>query len=188
MARKFSKISLDILKILGIAGLVMIAATSPYFVPNLIRVLNKRNKRFSKNYSRKNTEQAMRNLKRSKLVIFKEKDGKFSVEITEKGKRVLKEIDISELKNKTPKDWDGLWRIIIFDIPENKKYGRDALREKMKEVGFYQLQKSVWAFPYECEKEIELLVEAFDINSFVNIITAKKIKDDEKLKKYFKLL
>ncbi|MEK7104321.1 MAG: hypothetical protein AAB842_02890 [Patescibacteria group bacterium] len=188
MARKFSKISLDILKIVGITGLVIIAATSPYFVPNLIKVLSKRNNRFGKSYSKKETEQAMQNLKRSRLVIFKEKDGKFSVEMTEKGKRVLKEIDISELKNKKPARWDGLWRIVIFDIPENKKYGRKALRNKMKEVGFYQLQKSVWVFPYKCEKEVGLLVEVFDINSFVNLITASKIKDDEKLKKYFKFL
>ena len=187
MARKFSKISLDVLKVLAVTGIILVAATSPYFVPNLIKVLSKRNNRFSKSYSEKDTKQAMQNLKRSSLVIFKEKDGKFSIELTEKGKRVLKEIDISELKNKKPSQWDGLWRIVIFDIPEGKKYGRSALRDKMKEVGFYQLQKSVWVFPYECEKEVDLLVEVFDINSFVNIITAKKIKDDEKLKKYFKI-
>ncbi|MEK7203244.1 MAG: hypothetical protein AAB653_02925 [Patescibacteria group bacterium] len=188
MARKFSKISLDVLKVLAVTGIILIAATSPYFVPNLIKVLSKQNKNFGgRSYSKKDTEQAMRNLKRSRLVIFKEKDGKFFIELTDKGKRVLREVDISELKNKKPSQWDGLWRIVIFDIPEGKKYGRSALRDKMKEVGFYQLQKSVWVFPYECEKEVDLLVEVFDINSFVNIITAKKIKDDEKLKKYFKI-
>lgn len=185
MARKFSKISLDILKVLAIAGLFIVAGSSPGFIRALYKELGKR-KRF-KSYNADQTKRTLDNLKRSRLIIFKEKDGKFSVELTEKGKKVLREIDISELKNKKPSQWDGLWRIVIFDIPEGKKYGRGALRDKMKEVGFYQLQKSVWAFPYECEKEIDLLVEVFDINSFVNIITAKKIKDDEKLKKYFKL-
>ncbi len=55
----------------------------------------------------------------------------------------------------------------------NVVYGKHATR--------YRSAKNV-------VKEIELLVEVFDINSFVNFITAKKIKDDEKLKKYFKLL
>ncbi|MDD5738764.1 MAG: hypothetical protein PHY72_02475 [Candidatus Pacebacteria bacterium] len=187
MPRKIPKIAVDILKVIAITGLVVIAATSPYFVPNLIKVLSKRNRRFNKGYSKKDTEQTMRNLKRSKIVSFKEKDGKFFIELTAKGKKKFKEIKIDELKNKTPKDWDGLWRIIIFDIPESKKYGRAALRGKMKELGFYQLQKSVWTLPYECEKEIELLVELFDIDTFVNFIVAKRIKDDIKLKKYFGL-
>lgn len=186
MARKFSKVSLDILKVLAIASLFIVTGSSPAFIRVLYKELKKRKK--FQSYNTVQTKKTLDNLKRSKLIIFKEKDGKFSVEITEKGKRILKEIDISELKNKKPDQWDGLWRIIIFDIPENKKYGRTALRDKMKEVGFYQLQKSVWAFPYECEKEIELLVEAFDVNSFVNFIVAKRIKDDEKLKKYFKFL
>lgn len=187
MAGKFSKVSLDVLKILAVAGLVVVAASSPYFVINLIKVLNKRNKRFSRNYSNSEAEKAIRNLRRSRLVVLKEKNGKFFVELTSKGKRKFKEIRIDELRNKKPADWDGLWRIIIFDIPEHKKAGRAALRGKMKELGFYQLQKSVWAFPYECEKEIELLSELFDIDPYVNFITAKRIKDDEKLKKYFKL-
>ncbi len=186
MARKFSKVSLDILKILAISGLFIIAGSSPAFIRALYKELGKRKK--FQSYNKTQAKRSLGNLRRSKLIIFKEKDGKFSIELTEKGKRVLKEVDISELKNKKPVQWDGLWRIVIFDIPESQEYGRVALRNKMKEVGFYQLQKSVWAFPYECEKEIELLVEVFDINSFVNFITAKKIKDDEKLKKYFKLL
>jgi len=186
MPRKISKIAVDILKVIAITGLIAVAATSPYFVPNLMRNLNRRN-RYRSNYSKKESEQAVRNLRRSKLIVLKEKDGKFFVELTAKGKRKFKEIRIDELKNKTPKDWDGLWRIIIFDIPEGKKLGREALRGKMKELGFCQLQKSVWVFPYECEKEIELLVELFDIDSFVNFIVAKRIKDDLRLKKRFGL-
>ena len=129
----------------------------------------------------------MRSLRRSRLVVLKEKDGKFVVELTGKGKRKFKEIKIDELKNRKPADWDGLWRIIIFDIPESKKYGRAALRGKMKELGFYQLQKSVWVFPYECEREIELLMELFDIFPYVNFIVATRIKDDARVKKHFQL-
>jgi len=129
----------------------------------------------------------VRSLRRSRLVVLKEKDGKFVVELTGKGKRKFKEIKIDELKNRKPADWDGLWRIIIFDIPESKKYGRAALRGKMKELGFYQLQKSVWVFPYECEREIELLMELFDIFPYVNFIVATRIKDDARVKKHFQL-
>jgi len=77
--------------------------------------------------------------------------------------------------------------VIVFDIPENNRIGRDALRGRMNSLGFYQLQKSVWAFPYNCEKEIELLVELFDIFPYVNFLEVKKVKNDSALKKHFGL-
>ena len=92
------------------------------------------------------------------------------------------------MKIEKPKIWDGKWRIVIFDIPKHKKRARDALREKLKELGFYPFQKSVWVFPYPCEKEIQFLVELFDIWPYVNLIVAENISNDIKLRKHFKLL
>jgi DNA-binding transcriptional regulator PaaX len=42
--------------------------------------------------------------------------------------------------------WDEKWRIVAFDIPEKFKTGRDALRRKLKEVGFHELQKKYLCF------------------------------------------
>jgi len=109
------------------------------------------------------------------------------VELSEKGKKKVQQITIDDLKNKKPEQWDGVWRVVIFDIPERQKYGRAALREKMKDLGFYQLQKSVWAFPYDCEKEIELLANFFEIYDYVNFIEAKKVSNDEELKRFFEI-
>lgn len=187
MSKKLSKISVDILKGIALVGIIAVAAGSPYFWVGVSKNLGRSNSRFKKDYSQRQMSKAMDNLKRSKMIILKEENGKFLVELGEKGKRKIKEIVLTELKNKRPKDWDGLWRVIIFDIPEHNKMGREALRGKMKELGFYQLQKSVWALPYDCEKEIEFLVELFDIFSYVNFLEVKRIKDDLMLKKHFGL-
>ena len=85
------------------------------------------------------------------------------------------------------KVWDKKWRIVAFDIPEKKKNGRDALRQKLQELNFYQLQKSVFVCPYPCEKEVHFLSEFFDIGDFVNIIIADNIYDDVRLKNHFDL-
>ena len=110
------------------------------------------------------------------------------MKLTEKGKKIVKEIQFDNLKIDKPKFWDGKWRVVIFDIPENKRrHMRDAMRQKLQKIGFYQMQKSVWAFPYPCEKEIQLLCEIFEVNPFVNMITSNKIYKDDALRKYFKL-
>jgi len=90
-----------------------------------------------------------------------------------------------EIKN--PKKWDGIWRIVIFDIQENEKTARNALRLKLKELGFYQLQKSVFIHPYPCLNEIQFIEEIFKVGSYINFIEAQKIEGDEWLKQKFNL-
>jgi len=185
MARKFSQISVEIIETLALVGIFAIAAQSPNFWIQLSRNLQRKNKYLRDNCSQADLGRMLSYLKRTQMVVLKEKDGKFTVELSEKGKKKIQQITIDDLKSKKPKDWDGLWRVVIFDIPERQKYGRAALRGKIKDLGFYQFQKSVWVFPYDCEKEIELLANFFEIYNFVNFIEAKRINDDEKLKKYF---
>lgn len=138
---------------------------------------------------RQKFSQALWQLKKSRLIILdQKKDGTFVVELSEKGKRKIREFQFTELKIPIPKQWDGKWRIITFDIPNKRNAGREALRSKIKELDFYPLQKSVWVFPYPCEQEIEFIVEFFHLYPYVQIIEATKIKDDVKLRKYYDLL
>ncbi len=79
---------------------------------------------------------------------------------------------------------------MIFDIPTKPKIynqARNALRQKIKEPGFYQLQKSVWVFPYDFEDEILFVAEIFEVEKYVEIITAEKFMHGKGLKKAFKL-
>ena len=74
-----------------------------------------------------------------------------------------------------------------FDIPEKFKKAREALRLKLKELGFKELQKSVLVFPYECEDEINFIMEIFLIRPFVRFIRAKSFTNEEQLKIKFVL-
>ena len=188
MVGKYKNLTKDILLYLAITGAILIAATSPYFFLNIARGIVRNRKYIKKKYDERKAARALERLKKNRLLILNEKDGKFEVELTEKGKRKVREIQFQNMKIEKPAVWDKKWRVVIFDIPEKyKKRARDALREKLKELGFYPLQKSVWIIPYPCEKEIQFLCELFDITPFVNIIIAENIYNDVKLKKHFKL-
>ena len=99
---------------LFLTGAVMIAATSPYFLTNLAKAYLK-NKNY-RNYDKRKIAQAFSYLKRSGLIILKEEQGKITVEVTENGKRKIKQYEFEDLKIAEPKKWDKKWRIIIFDI------------------------------------------------------------------------
>jgi DNA-binding transcriptional regulator PaaX len=121
-----------------------------------------------------------------RLVDFKEeKDGKIKVVITEAGKKNILRYKMDEMEIKIPLNWDGYWRIVMFDIPERRKFARDALRRKLKELGFKELQKSVFIFPYPCRNEIDFIVEVFDIRPYVRYAELKEITNEAELKLYF---
>lgn len=165
------------------------AVTSPYFLVNLAqRYLKECNIPPEKKRARK-VAQALASAKRSKLIILREEEGKFIVELSERGRRKIKEVQFQSLKIPTPPEWDKKWRLVIFDIPETKrgKLARQALVEKLRILGFVFLQKSVWAHPYPCENEVRLVAENFGVSRFIHIVVAESISNDAKLHSRFSL-
>ncbi|OHA09179.1 MAG: hypothetical protein A3B37_01395 [Candidatus Sungbacteria bacterium RIFCSPLOWO2_01_FULL_59_16] len=143
-------------------GVVLsLALFAPNAVGPIIRMFEKRR------IPPKRARAVIHYLKRHNLVIVRESNGKSVVEITEAGRRKLREYDFEKLTIKRPKRWDGKWRLIAFDIPEKKKLARDALRRKLKELGFLQAQRSVWIHPFECRNEINFVAEVFRVSPYV---------------------
>lgn len=87
-------------------------------------------------------------------------------------------------------DWDRKWRVVIFDILEKKRGQRNFLRKQLKWLGFRELQKSVWVFPYDIKKELEELLTIcdFDAQGDIRFLTVEKIEDDRDLKREFGLI
>lgn len=187
MPTRYGKFAKEILQYIAIGGAFTLACTSPYFAQNILSQLKKK---YPKEViDRRKFSQAFSRLKKSRLLILQEKEErKFIVQLTEKGNQKIKEFQFEDLKIGKPEKWDKIWRIVIFDIPEKKKIGREALRNKLRDLGFYQLQKSVWIFPYPCQSEIEFIIEFFDLYPYTNIIETAKIQNDIHAKKHFNLL
>ena len=135
----------------------------------------------------KELQKEIKKLYLSKLVEKKENpDGTITLVLTDKGKLRALTYKFQQMKIEGT-GWDGKWRIVVFDIPEKLRKGRDALREKIKELGFYELQKSVFVSPYECENEINFIIEFFDLRKYVRFGLLETIDNDLHLKKIFNL-
>ena len=173
-------------------GVIYISASSPYFCLNLSKNISKILKDFKKRDYTKTKNTQFRNafyyLKKRNYLDIREENKQIYVSLTKQGKKRAGKYLIDDLTIKKPKKWDEKWRLIIFDIPDITKIKREAFRGKLKELGFYQLQKSVWACPYDCQKEIKLLREFFGLTpKELKLITALNIEEDNFLKRYFKL-
>ncbi|KKT78467.1 hypothetical protein A2W48_00545 [Candidatus Giovannonibacteria bacterium RIFCSPHIGHO2_12_44_12] len=124
-------------------------------------------------------------LRRFKIYKYVQVDNN-RVLLTSKGKARWLSYKLKNLKLKQSKKWDGKWRMVLFDIPEAKKKIRDALRRKLKEIGFLEFQKSVFVYPYACRDEINFIINFFDISDLVYYIETP-ISPDDFLRKSFKL-
>jgi len=107
--------------------------------------------------------------------------------ITEQGKLYLHKQTLLAQQKDTPRKWDKKWRLLIFDIPENKKGLRNKVRITLASIGFIKLQNSVWVYPYACEDLIALLKSDFKIGKDLLYIIAYEIENDKELRKHFNL-
>lgn len=173
----------DILYWLMMAGTIYIAASSPFFVRNLLKSYQK-----WKKYPRKKVYDTFYRLKNQGLIKIEERGPQIYIKLTDKGRKKAGFFQINDLKIKKPAIWDRKWRLVLFDIIELKKTHREAFRGKLKELGFYPLQKSVWVHPFDCVAEIELLQDFFGLNKKdLRLIITSEIGEDKEPKKYFKL-
>ena len=127
------------------------------------------------------------NLNRSGYIKIKKIKDKKKLYLTSKGRvEIIKNI-LQQKKEKELK-WDGKWRAVIFDIPEVSRRDRDFLRRELLWIGFKELQKSVWIYPYEIEKELKALLELWkaDFAGDIRFLAIENM-DDRDLREYFNL-
>lgn len=103
------------------------------------------------------------------------------VELTAKGFKKIQETKIENIKISKPKKWDGKWRVIIFDVREKIRYSRDIFRDKLRNLGFIQIQKSVYVYPFECAAEIKEISRRLGIEQYVLIMISEIIQGEEKI-------
>lgn len=122
------------------------------------------------------------------LIQFVNKYGELKITISPKGNKVIRNLMLYDYKQlKRPAKWDGKWRMVMFDIPEDKTKLRNIIRFHLKKVGFLQIQGSVWIYPYPCEEIVTIIKTNFNFDDEVIYLTTSSFDKDLKFKKLFKL-
>lgn len=178
---KKSEIAKTILGCIAAAGVMAIPVAGPLIMMAIGDELG------LTRFGRRQVYASLRGLEQSDLIGISQEGNKTVVRLTKNGQKKLLKYNLKDLRVKQPKKWDRLWRVVVFDIPEKYKLGRECLREKLKELGFYRLQKSVWVHPYPCEDEINFASELYEVRLFVGIMVVKQIDIQKVLLKHFNL-
>ncbi len=163
---------------------------SSLFAPNVVQILKPLIK-WRKNWDkidRRRMHEAIKRLNQKRLIELVEKSGELYIKVTTDGKRLIRSFNYDNLILYKPKKWDKKWRLVIFDIPNKKNKERRALSKKLKEIGFYPLQESVFIYPYECRDEIDFICEFLLIGRYVNYCIVESLdKREGDLRRIFDL-
>ncbi len=71
--------------------------------------------------------------------------------LTKEGKKKAHSLKLEATTTLPSPVWDGFWRIVILDLPEDRKAERESLRYLLKKAGFVCLKNSVWISMYPFE-------------------------------------
>lgn len=170
---------------LNLIGTIAVACSSSRFIslvmPKIVGTNYRRNKKKKKYF-----HSTFSYLKNQGFIQANNRNGQIYISLTEEGKKKAGKYQINDLEIKKPKKWDRKWQILIFDIKDKDRIKREALRGKIKELGLFQLQKSVWIYPYDFQPEINLLRDFFKLtDKEIQIIVADKIENDREAKNFF---
>src|SRR3989338_3399015 len=138
---------------------------------------------------RKNSSRvAINRLRRQRFIEYGAAGERNTVQLTSAGKRRILQYDFERLRLDSSLRWDGVWRLVMFDIPEAQKRARDAVSKKLNQLGFYQLQRSVLVHYMACREEIEFIQSFFMLGGLITYIEAHSLGfHEEKLRRFFRI-
>lgn len=131
-----------------------------------------------RNYSVLGRDYPLKKSTLSKAVARLRQKGLITQEIAEEGETILKLTDQGReevfLVVKEDSQWDGKWRIVVWDIPEQKRIIRNLFRRNLKKWGFKNLQKSVWISKKNVTDQLFNYVKELRIEKWVWIFESDK--------------
>lgn len=74
-----------------------------------------------------------------------------------------------------PIEWDGKWRMVIWDIAETRRETRDRLRRFLKSVGFGRLQLSIWITPFPAREILDTFLQNAKLTGSVMVVEAEYV-------------
>lgn len=188
---RMSSVSEVVLAIVSTSAILLTA-----IAPNILDLINRPSwgKRTYRNPRTKYQEQTRRvtksfyYLKAKGYVELKRQGIDFLVKITQKGRKKIQQMQFATLKVRKPSKRDGYWWVVIADVPNENRRRADLFRNKIKSMGFYPLQRTVWVYPHDPRDEVDFVSAYYGIQHYVTTMRADVLdpEDEKALKGHFR--
>ena len=100
--------------------------------------------------------------------------------LTKLGRKKMHSLELENYTTLVNTSWDGFWRIILLDLPENRKSERESLRYLLKKAGFVCLKNSAWISPFPYEYLFTNIKKDLGLTTEMMIIVTQFIDEETK--------
>jgi len=100
--------------------------------------------------------------------------------LTKEGKKKINSLKLDSNTNLINTSWDGFWRIILLDLPEDRKNERESLRYLFKKAGFVCLKNSAWISPFPFEHLFTNIKKDLGLTTEMMIIVTEYLDEESK--------
>ena len=101
--------------------------------------------------------------------------------LTKEGKKKVHSLMLDNDTTLVNTAWDGFWRIIILDIPEDRKNEREALRYLLKKANFVCIKNTVWISPHPYEHLFMNIKKDLGFSTELMILVTNKLDPETSL-------
>ena len=100
--------------------------------------------------------------------------------LTKEGRNKVNALRLTSPDSLVSANWDGLWRIILLDLPEERKAERESLRYLLKKAGFVCLKNSAWISPLPYEHLFQNIKKDLGLQTELMIIVTSYVDTETK--------
>lgn len=117
---------------------------------------------------------ALYRLRQAGLLVYRRySDKKVFLDVTAKGKSRLP--DVFKPERFWRKNWNGIWYVLVYDVPEKDRMYRNKLRQFLHRMRMGCLQRSVYVSPRDIRPEYNDMIQAADIGRYAFLLESQTV-------------
>lgn len=88
----------------------------------------------------------------------------------------LRRVRMSFLQDATGRGWDRHWRLVAFAVPEVNRASRDALRDRLRDLGGAPVQNGLYVSPHPWEPDVREVADELGIGANLTLASTDELE------------
>ena len=88
----------------------------------------------------------------------------------------LRRVRLSFRQDAAGRGWDRRWRLVAFAVPEVNRASRDALRDRLRELGGAPIQGGFYVSPHPWEEDVRALADDLGVAANLTLATTDELE------------
>ena len=114
-------------------------------------------------------------LRRQRLIELKKDKAHLHLQLSVKGIHRLQRVQIDSISLSEPTVWDGMWRMVTYDVPRAQSAKRRLFTTQLRRLGFVMVRESVWFHKYPCFEQVAELARYCNLQRSITLAEVSRL-------------